>query len=70
MKKDKQGKYICPGCVKPMNSVAQTMYDDIRWSWDEKSHCYIKTQGGDADAPKCGECGTEIDQEYADVLGY
>jgi hypothetical protein len=53
-----------------MRSVTQAMYDYIRWEWDDEKHCYVKTQSGDADGPRCGECGAEIDQEYADALGY
>ncbi|MCB4791252.1 MAG: hypothetical protein LHV68_05130 [Elusimicrobia bacterium] len=70
MQKDKQGRYICPACNKPMNSVIQTMYDDITWTWDIKTKQYVKSQGGDAEDPKCGECYAKIDQQYADELGY
>ncbi|MCB4791257.1 MAG: hypothetical protein LHV68_05155 [Elusimicrobia bacterium] len=68
MQKDKDGKYVCPVCSKPMNSITWSTYDSIRWDWDSKVKRYVQSTHEDADDPKCGECDIPLDMEFATEL--
>lgn len=65
-----EGMIICPNCLKPMDKVLQTQYDNIAWRWDAKSKQYVKSCGGDSEKPMCGKCGTHISWEFGEILGY
>lgn len=69
-KKDKEGRYICPNCGRAMDKVLQTQYDNIRWEWVPQEKIYVKIVDGDSEQPMCGECGTHIDWDYGEKLGY
>ncbi len=69
-KKDKEGKFICPNCGKPMNKVTQTQYDDITWEWDDEDKRYVKKDSGSAEHCHCGECDTDLGYDIGEMLGY
>jgi hypothetical protein len=62
----------CIYCEKPLDTIVQTQYDRIKWTWDAKARQYVKDDsGGDADPPVCGKCG-ERDWGFVDgdVVSY
>lgn len=66
---NENGQLISPCCKKPM-SLWQTQYVDLRWDWDAEKKEYIKSQGEDAEKPKCGICGATLSWDYALLAGY
>jgi hypothetical protein len=62
-----EGKIVCPDCHKALDTVTETQYDDITWSFENGE--YHKSNSGASDGKKCPECNAYIEAEE-DILGY
>lgn len=62
-----EGKIVCPDCYKALDTVTETQYDDITWSFEDGE--YRKSNAGSSDGKKCPECNAYIEAEE-DILGY
>lgn len=66
-KQTPDGRFICPKCLRPMNSISQGNYDIVEWEQDAEKYQKIDCPG-DSQEPVCGECGEYIGWAYADLL--
>ncbi len=69
LKKDEEGRLICPHCGKPMVSISQTFYETDRWSFNKKTKRYEKIPtDGSTEQFKCDHCGAEIGWDISEEL--
>ena len=47
----------CVMCGEPLDTIVQTQYCDLTWTWDDEAKCFRKHDSGDAEKPSCGNCG-------------
>jgi len=59
----------CVHCSEPLETILQTQYCDLTWTWDKESKSYKKSDGGDAEKPYCGNCETR-DRDFLDEEVY
>lgn len=59
----------CVHCGEALDTILQTQYTDLTWTWDEESKSYHKQDGGDAEKPYCGNCETK-DWSFCDESVY
>lgn len=47
----------CTCCGEPLDTIIQTQYIRIQWTWDAKAMEYVKDDsGGDSEKAACGKC--------------
>ena len=47
----------CTCCGEPLDTIVQTQYTSIYWTWDAKTMKYVKDDsGGDAEKAECRNC--------------
>ncbi len=68
LKKDKEGRFICPNCGKPMENISLIFYEITRWKWNEKTKQYERIPTDGDTAYKCGHCGRKISWEIKEEL--
>ena len=69
LKKDEEGRFICPHCGKPMESISQTFYEIDQWTFNKKTKRYEKIPtNGSTEQFKCDHCGKQIGWEIHEEL--
>lgn len=62
-------KAVCPHCYVAMETVKETQYDDITWTF--KDGQYVKENGeGSSNGKKCDSCDGYIEDENESVFSY
>lgn len=63
------GRVACPNCYAPMNTVRETQYDDITWTFVDGK--YVKENGlGSSDGKYCDQCNHTLDDDDEKCFGY
>ena len=67
LKRDKDGRLICPKCSKPIDCITQAHYEHLEWDENLKKYCKIEWPG-DYQNPICGECNEYLDTKYTQLF--
>ena len=67
-REDKQGRFICPHCGKPIEDISLTFYEATKWKWNSKTKQYEQIPTDGDTSYKCGHCGKKIGQEIEEEL--
>jgi len=66
--KDKEGRFICPYCGKPMTSISHIFSEIDQWKRNSKTKKYEKLPTDSKDQCMCDRCGKAINFDICENL--
>lgn len=68
LEKDREGRFICPQCRKPMTSISRTFCEIDQWKRNPKTKKYEKLPTDSKDQCMCDRCGKAINFDICENL--